>query len=180
MKKLIFYIAICFCLSCSKNKSVVNNTEKNPDEVFYVDVISDSALDTVKLKSFSASDKSLIIYNNKSEQIICIIKNGLIDKKEGEMIVEPNFVNGKKGFRIIRRKINFIPDYKYVDFQFEGIWKISGIGKINTIPEGHLESCYAPISQPVAEISNSKSGDIPILDIDYLIDRSRPSDWQCK
>lgn len=178
--KLIFYIAICFCISCSKSKSVVNNSEANTDEVFYLDVVGDSAVDMIKLKSISTSDKALTVYNNKSEQTICIIKNGLIDKKEGKMTVEPNFANGKKGFRIIRRKINFIPDYKYVDFQFDGVWKVSGIGRMNSIPEGDLKSCYASMSQPVLEVSNSKNGDIPILDIDCLIDRYDPSAWQCK
>lgn len=129
-RKILLLILILSSLSFTSLK-----LEKNKNDCFYLDVIGDSRVDTLFLKS-SYLDKSnvdIVLLQNGIENKVLTIKPRLHSLGEYvttipqiEVIrLESNYTQSDdKELRIIIRNTDIMPDYIFIDLSYDNQWVV--------------------------------------------------------
>ena len=137
VKTSIIFICISLIfLSCKMKNEVFKNSS---NKFVYIDIIGDSKVDTLKVKSNKGNTEVSFVNKGKTQKIITLYP--LLSEKFKTTIppieivyIEANYIQtDKKSFRVKIRNTDLHPDYYYIDISLNNneIY-ITNLGLINS------------------------------------------------
>ena len=135
MRKVILIVGVLVFLASSCNRVERNKTDEisHSDRLYFLDVIGDSALDTIVVRNNETIPcvRDIYLMRNETRSRIISIKpwrgsEFVLTQPAVEMIyLQANAIQSQmKGLRVVIRNTDFVPDCIFIDLHYNNGWVI--------------------------------------------------------